>query len=100
MKKLFLMLMLVLTMNLQAQSKRQHSQDQIGTGVAIAGLVFSVIAITVPDGGEFTYGHGYNSNKITKPFYQCPNRTIMLGIGVTLSVGGLIYQHNNRKYGR
>ena len=83
-------------MNSLAQKKYNYERDKSGLVITAGGIVLSTIALTVKDGGEYTYSNGYNSTKVIKPFYQCTNRVIMLGLSVTISITGLIYQYNNR----
>jgi len=78
-----------------SQNKLKQTDDKSGFLIAGTGMVFSIIAITVPDGGNWTYSNGYNSKVINKSFFTQPARVTMLGVGLTLSIGGLIYQQRN-----
>lgn len=99
MKKLIILTLLLLSFNIQAEKPNKITYNTnsglvlVGTGVA-----FSLIAIACPDGSEWKNSKmGQGSYIITKPWYQNPARDIVLGIGVTFSIGGLIYQHNNKQ---
>lgn len=101
MKKLILLGLLALSLNANAQVKHNrfksnYAQDNTGLAITASGVVLGTISIFVRDGGEYTYSNGYNSTKIYKPFIECTNRVAMLGVSITISIGGLIYQHSNK----
>ena len=78
------------------KNKVHYNNDKTGLVIAGSGILISAIAITVPDGGNWTYAGGYNSQVIYKPFFQQPARVTMLCVGVTFSIGGLISQKQNK----
>jgi hypothetical protein len=49
------------------------------------------IGFLLPDGSEWTFAKGYNSQRIVKPFYKNPARVACIGIGLTLTIGGAAY---------
>lgn len=96
MKKLLLISLILLSLSSKAQYKVSYEKDKTGWMITASGIVLSTIALTIKDGGEFTYSNGYNSTSIIKPFWQCTNRVVMLGISVSVSIGGIIYQRNSK----
>ena len=76
--------------------KKQYSGNKAGMGLVAAGAISMSIGFLLPDGSEWTFAKGYNSQIITKPFYRNPARVTCIGIGLTLSIGGLIYNKNHR----
>jgi len=93
MKKLLLITCLLLSLNSTAQYKVKQEKDNTGLMITASGVVLGTIAVFVKDGGEYTYENGYNSTKVKTPIY---NRIIMFGVSCTVSIGGLIYQHNHK----
>ena len=98
MKKLIIGVLLLasLTISAQSKSKKQDSGNKAGMGLVAAGAISMSIGFLLPDGSEWTFAKGYNSQIITKPFYRNPARVTCIGIGLTLSIGGLIYNKNHR----
>lgn len=103
MKKIFVAIafaLLLFSVSADAQTRATYDKTT-GRMVTAAGIAFSIIAVTVPDGGNWTYIRSGNSpgsqQKVYKPFFQQPARVTMLGIGVTFSIGGLIFNHNNKR---
>lgn len=96
MKNLILVILLLLSFNIEAQKKYQYNKE--GLILTGTGIVFSLIAITVPDHSEWTNSkQGQHSYIINKPFYQNPARDVVLGIGVTFTISGLIYHNKKNK---
>lgn len=87
---------LALNVNAQQKSKKTHSSDKAGIGLITVGAISMSIGFLIPDGSEWTFSKGYNSQVITKPFYRNPSRVACIGVGLTLSIGGLIYNKNHR----
>lgn len=76
----------------QIRKKQSQSVDRSSGSVLIAaGIISMSIGVFIPDGSEWTFAKGYNSTIITKPFYKNPSRVACIGIGLTISIGG-IYQ--------
>jgi len=92
MKRLITIALLCLCMTGYGQNKKysDNSTNDYGLIMMSGGIVLSVIAVAVPDGGNWTYSNGFNSKVINKPFFQQPTRVVMLGIGVTLTIGGIV----------
>lgn len=84
---------LLFSLNSNAQYKNKFEKDNTGLMITASGVVLGTIAVFVKDGGEYTYANGYNSTKVKTPIY---NRVIMFGVSFTVSIGGLIYQHNHK----
>lgn len=95
MKQLITLMLILACLSSTAQNKLRQNDDKSGFLITGTGVVFSIIAIAVPDGGNWTYSNGYNSKVINKSFFQQPTRVAMLGVGLTVSIGGLIYQKRN-----
>lgn len=87
---------LSLNVNAQQKSKKAHSSDKAGYGLVTVGAISMSIGFLIPDGSEWTFSKGYNSQVITKPFYRNPARMTCIGLGLTISIGGLIYNKNNK----
>lgn len=99
MKKLITLALIALSLSCFGQSKHKNvrmSDDRSGIVIASTGLMFSIIAVTVPDGGDWTFKTTYGSQKTYKPFFQQPARVSMLGVGLTLTIGGAAYHRNRR----
>jgi hypothetical protein len=99
MKKLILLLILIyisMSGNAQSRYKKPKHSDKPGTGIIVAGCISMGIGFLLPDGSEWTFKDRYNSQIITKPFYQNPSRDICIGIGLTLTIGGIWYNKNAR----
>lgn len=93
MKNLLLLSLLLFSLNTQAQYSTRIADDNTGLMITANGLCIATIAVFVKDGGEYTFQNGYNSNKISTPVY---NRIVMFGVGITVSIGGLIYHKNHK----
>lgn len=93
MKNIIIIILMLLSITLNAQNKRINRNKDKSTGVALTsvGILSMSIGFLVPDGSEWTFSKGYNSTVITKPFYKNPSRVACIGIGLTISIGG-IYQ--------
>lgn len=96
MKKIILTLLVCASLNTNAQYKKQDRPDKPGAMVIVAGCVAMSIGFLVPDGSEWTYGREYNYQRLTKPFYKNPSRVVCIGIGLTLTIGGIAYNKTNR----
>ena len=96
MKKILLTLLVCTSLNANAQYKKQNKTDKPGTIVMVAGCVAMSIGFLIPDGSEWTFANGYNSQRIVKPFYKNPARVTCIGIGLTLTIGGAAYNKTNR----
>lgn len=98
MKQLITILLLVLSLTLTARQHRlsvSYNDDNTGWCIAGTGMVFSIVALTVPDGSNWTYSqYGYGGTYVRRPFFKQPSRVCMLGFGLTLTIGGLIYQRH------
>ncbi len=97
MKKLILAVTVAL-ISLTANAQRKVVYDsKDGLVLAGTGIAFSLIAITCPDGSEWTNSRqGQHATIIRSPFYENPARDIVLGVGVTFTISGFIY-HRNKK---
>lgn len=92
-------LFLSLVCNAQSRNKKvTYNEDKTGIALVGSGIVFSVIAVTVADGSEWTWKQTgpYTQQRVYKPFWQNPSRAVMLGAGVTITIGGLIYHKHNK----
>lgn len=85
-----------LNVNAQSRSKKSYSNDKAGIGLVASGALSMSIGFLIPDGSEWTYSKGYNSQIITKPFYKNPSRVACIGVGLTLTIGGFAYNRNHR----
>lgn len=92
---LALLTFLSLNVNAQQKSKKTHSSDKAGYGLVTAGAISMSIGFLIPDGSEWTFSKGYNSQVITKPFYKNPARVACIGVGLTLTIGGFAYNKNH-----
>lgn len=86
--------------NTSAQNKLRfkNSSDKTGIAMLLGGVVISTIAISIPDGTEWTYANtGPNTqHMVYTPFFKQPARVGMLVVGVTFSITGLFYIKNNK----
>jgi len=98
MKNILLTLLICSTLSVNAQYKKQKQSnpDKPGTGLMVAGCIAMSIGFLLPDGSEWTFANGYNSQRIVKPFYKNPARVACIGIGLTLTIGGATYNKTNR----
>ena len=96
MKKLLIGVLLLSSLSASAQHKNPIHLNKSGNGLIIAGCISMSIGFLIPDGSEWTFSKGYNSQVITKPFYRNPARMTCIGLGLTISIGGLIYNKNNK----
>ena len=96
MKKILLTLLISSSLNSNAQYKKQDRSSKPGTGLIAVGCIAMSIGFLLPDGSEWTFANGYNSQRIVKPFYKNPARVACIGIGLTLTIGGAAYNKTNR----
>lgn len=91
MKKILLTLLISSSLSSFAQYKKRDYSDKPGTGIMVVGCIAMSIGFLLPDGSEWTFANGYNSQRIVKPFYKNPARVTCIGIGLTLTIGGAAY---------
>ncbi len=97
MKKILILFALLITFNSFAQ-RRQYSSDSDKPGIvlAVGGVAFSAAAIIEGPHNYGTWNHNpnntssYNMTYTTPPFWKQTPRNIMLGVGLTLTITGLI----------
>lgn len=97
MKKILLITCLLLSLSSNAQKKYNQYNDNSGLVLASTGLLSITIGLLVPDGSEWTYKSYYDTKKTYKPFYMNPARDCMMVFGLSLTIGGLRYNHINNK---
>jgi hypothetical protein len=88
MKKLYILLFsFALTTSVCAQKRNTRYDINTGTLITGAGVIFSVVALAVPDGSHWTYSHpisGPNysqARRVDVPFHRQSSRVVMLGVG-------------------
>ena len=96
MKKILLTLLISSSLSSFAQYKKRDHSSKPGTGLIAVGCIAMGIGFLLPDGSEWTFAKGYNSQRIVKPFYKNPARVACIGIGLTLTIGGAAYNKTNR----
>lgn len=96
MNKVLLTLLILSSLNSNAQYKKHDRSSKPGTGLIAVGCIAMSIGFLLPDGSEWTFANGYNSQRIVKPFYKNPARVACIGIGLTLTIGGAAYNKTNR----
>jgi len=96
MKKILLTLLISSSLSSFAQYKKRDYSYKSGTGLIAVGCIAMSIGFLLPDGSEWTFAKGYNSQRIVKPFYKNPARVACIGIGLTLTIGGAAYNKTNR----
>ena len=95
MKKLLLVLILLCGINLQAQKRSSSSDKSEGIALLLGGTSFTFAAV-IEGGSQYgTYKpsqNGKNTNSVlfNPPFIAQTPRNIMFGIGLTLTITGLI----------
>lgn len=101
MKRLIIILLLLVSLGMNAQNRSRkvsYNDDKSGLVICSVGVLFATIAVTVPDGSEWTWKQTgpYTSQRVYKPAYQNPSRVVMFCAGITVSIGGLIYNKSNK----
>jgi len=96
MNKVLLTLLILSSLNSNAKYKKHDRSSKPGTGLIAVGCIAMSIGFLLPDGSEWTFANGYNSQRIVKPFYKNPARVTCIGIGLTLTIGGAAYNKTNR----
>jgi hypothetical protein len=96
MRNVLLTLLVCASLSANAQYKKQDHSYKSGTGLIAVGCIAMSIGFLLPDGSEWTFAKGYNSQRIVKPFYKNPARVACIGIGLTLTIGGAAYNKTNR----
>lgn len=97
MKKILLIACLLFSLNSNAQHKYNQYNDNSGLVLAGVGALSFTIGLLVPDGSEWTYKTYYDPKKTYKPFYMNPARDCTMVFGLSLTIGGLRYNHLNNK---
>lgn len=97
MKKLLIGVLLLSSLSVSAQHKNPIHLNKSGNGLIIAGCISMSIGFLIPDGSEWTYSSGGLTGTIVRrPFYTNTSRMSCIGVGLTISIGGLIYNKNNK----